>query len=142
LCPLGPSVNLSPSGSVRRADPLSANRTRNRSHRRKHEMHRFLTALGTIALLATAPAFAESAVVKVGHNRLEPAELTVEAGSTVIFRNEDAMPGGHTIVAEDGSFESPGLAKDEEWSHTFDAPGAYPYAIKQHPSAKGTITVK
>jgi len=105
-------------------------------------MHRFATALGTILLLAAAPALAGTAVVKVGHNRLDPAELTVEAGSVVIFRNEEQMPGGHTIVAGDGSFESPALAKGEEWSHTFAEPGTYTYTIKQHPSAKGTITVK
>lgn len=105
-------------------------------------MQRLLPTLASLLLLATAPALAGPNVVRVGHNRLEPAELTVEAGSTVVFRNEDAMPGGHTIVASDGSFESPPLAKDEEWSHTFEKAGAYPYMIKQHPSAKGTITVE
>jgi plastocyanin len=95
-----------------------------------------------ILLVAAAPALAETAVVKVGHNRLDPAELTVPTGSAVTFRNEDQMPGGHTIVAEDGSFESPGLAKGEEWSHTFEEPGTYTYIIKEHPSAKGKIVVK
>lgn len=104
-------------------------------------MRRYLSILGVL-LLAAAPAYAETTVVKVGHNRLEPAQLTVQAGATVIFRNEDEMPGGHSIVAEDGSFESPGLAKGEEWSHTFDRPGTYTYIIKQHPSARGTITVE
>ena len=35
-----------------------------------------------------------------------------------------------------------GLAKDESWSHTFTEPGVYSYSIKQHPSAKATITVE
>jgi plastocyanin len=100
-----------------------------------------LAALFTLLLLSAAPALAET-VVKVGHNRLDPAELSVEAGATVVFHNEDQMPGGHTITAEDGSFESPALGKDEKWSHTFEKPGTYPYLIKQHPSAKGTITVE
>ena len=63
-------------------------------------------------------------------------------GTTVVFHNLDEMPGGHTIVASDGSFESPGLAKDQKWSHTFTEPGVYAYEIKEHPSAKGKIVVE
>lgn len=104
-------------------------------------MVRFLVAAIALVLLS-GPAIADDAVVKVGHNRLDPSELAVEPGTTVSFHNEDRMPGGHTIVADDGSFESPGLAKDESWSHTFDEPGTYGYSIKEHPSAKGKIVVK
>ena len=94
------------------------------------------------ALLVGASALAEAATVAVGHNRLTPSQLTVEAGTTVTFENQDAMPGGHTIVADDGSFQSPALAKGETWSHKFDEPGTHPYSIKEHPSAKGSVTVK
>ena len=53
------------------------------------------------------------------------------------------MPsGGHTIVADDGTFSSPPLGKDESWSHTFNAVGDHGYSIQQHPSAKGTVTVE
>jgi plastocyanin len=105
-------------------------------------MYRFLFAsVGVVLFIATA-ALAETTTVKIGHNRVDPAELTVQAGSTVTFGNEDQMPGGHTIVADDGSFESPALAKGEEWSHTFEKPGTYTYIIKQHPSAKGKIVVE
>ncbi len=93
-------------------------------------------------LVWVSPALADDAFVLVGHNRLEPSELTVEAGTAVMFHNQDAMPRGHTIVADDGSFESPALGKDEMWTHTFEKPGVYPYSIVQHPSAKGTVTVK
>ncbi|MFQ5698383.1 MAG: cupredoxin domain-containing protein [Myxococcota bacterium] len=105
-------------------------------------MRRLAFSLTVLLLWVGSPALAGSPVVKVGHNHLDPAELSVAAGSTVTFRNEQEMPGGHTIVAEDGSFESPGLAKGEEWSHTFEEPGTYRYIIKQHPTAKGTIIVK
>jgi plastocyanin len=105
-------------------------------------MLRFSCILAAVVALAAAPVLAGTTVVKVGHNRLEPAEVTVAVGSTVTFHNEDEMPGGHTLVAADGSFESPPLAKDEEWSHTFEKAGTYTYTIKQHPTAKGSITVK
>lgn len=84
----------------------------------------------------------EEAEVQVGHNKLDPSDLTVAAGATVVFHNLDEMPGGHTIAADDGSFQSPGLAKDQNWSHTFNEPGVYLYSIKEHPTAKGKIVVE
>lgn len=93
-------------------------------------------------VLASLPVHADEVMVHVGHNKLEPAELTVAPGTTVVFHNLDAMPGGHTIVADDGSFQSPGLAKDEKWSHVFTEPGVHAYSIKEHSSAKGKIIVE
>lgn len=101
----------------------------------------FLLAAAWCLLLAT-PSIADDATVKVGHNRLEPATLSVSVGDTVTFLNEDQMPGGHTIVADDGSFSSGGLAKGESWSHTFESAGSYGYHIKEHPGAKGTVSVE
>lgn len=92
--------------------------------------------------LASSAALAEEVTVQVGHNKLDPTEMTVTVGTTVVFHNLDQMPGGHTIVADDGSFVGPALAKDESWSHTFTELGVYPYSIKEHPSAKGKIVVE
>lgn len=99
-------------------------------------------ALVLAFVLSAGAGLAEEVTVQVGHNRLEPTEVKIPVGSTVVFHNLDEMPGGHTIVADDGSFQSPGLAKDEKWSHTFTKPGVYPYSIKQHPSAKARIVVE
>jgi plastocyanin len=52
------------------------------------------------------------------------------------------MPGGHTVAADDGSFASPPLAKDQSWSHAFEKPGSFGVHIKEHPGAKATIEVK
>ena len=95
-----------------------------------------------ILVFSSWPAAADEVTVHVGHNKLEPAELKVSAGTTVVFHNMDEMPGGHSIVSDDGSFESPGLGKDESWSHTFSESGSYAYSIKEHPSAKGKIVVE
>jgi plastocyanin len=102
----------------------------------------WLLATAATWLLAASAALAAEVVVRVGHNKLEPAEFEVAVGTTVVFHNLDQMPGGHTIVADDGSFQSPGLAKDARWSHTFSKPGVYTYSIKEHPSAKGRIVVE
>jgi len=106
---------------------------------------RRLAQLGAAALLAlafTVPAAAEDATVTVGHNKIDPAKVTLKAGDTVVFHNLDEMPGGHTVLAADGSFESPPLAKDEKWSHTFEKAGTTAITIKQHPNAQGMIVVE
>ena len=92
--------------------------------------------------LAAAPTLAGDARVTVGHNKVDPATLTVKAGTTVTFHNVDEMPGGHSVAADDGSFQSPALAKDASWSYTFAKPGSYGYKIREHPGAKGTIVVE
>ena len=94
-----------------------------------------------LALGLALPAHAET-VVTVGHDRIEPAQVTVKAGDTVVFHNVDEMPGGHTIAAKDGSFSSPPLAKDEKWSHTFEAARTHEIHIVQHPKAVGEIVVE
>jgi plastocyanin len=82
------------------------------------------------------------ATVVVGHNKLDPALVQIKAGESVTFQNVDAMPGGHTVTAIDGSFSSPGLAKGESWTHSFDVPGVYPIQIKEHPDTKASIVVE
>lgn len=103
-------------------------------------------ALAGAALLAllvgSVPARAGDVTVKVGHNRLEPAEVTIGVGDRVTWVNEDAMPGGHTVAALDGRFESPPLAVGESFSHTFGEPGGYRYHIREHPEAEGTVLVE
>ena len=105
-------------------------------------MRRVVPLGALIAFLAVSPSWAKELSVQVGHNRLEPAEVKIGVGDIVVFHNQDQMPGGHTIVADDGSFTSPPLAKDESWSHTFKAGGTYPYHIKEHAAAKGKIVVE
>jgi plastocyanin len=99
---------------------------------------------GAFSVLLAMPVWttAGETTVQVGHNRLEPPEIAIAAGDTVTFHNQDEMPGGHTLVADDGAFESPPLGKDTSWSHTFAQPGTYAYHLKQHAGAKGRVVVK
>lgn len=102
----------------------------------------FLGVSLLLFFLAPVAALADDVMVHVGHNRIDPAEVTIRVGDSVVFHNLDEMPGGHTIVADDGSFESPPLAKDQSWTHTFDAPGTVAYHIKEHPGANGLVVVE
>jgi plastocyanin len=100
------------------------------------------TLAALASFLIAAGAAAEGVTVDIGHNRIAPAEVKVAPGQTVRFQNHDEMPGGHTLVADDGAFASPGLAKGEAWQHTFTKPGVYVYHIKEHPGAIGRIIVE
>jgi plastocyanin len=83
-----------------------------------------------------------TARIEVRHNNLSPALVQLHAGETVTFHNVDKMPGGHTVMAVDGSFSSPPLDKGQDWSHSFDVPGVYQVRIKEHPDAVAKIVVE
>jgi plastocyanin len=69
----------------------------------------------------------------------QPAEVTVPAGTTVDWANED--PFAHTVTARDGAFDSGTLDGGETFSRRFETPGAYEYFCVIHPSMTGTVTV-
>jgi len=70
----------------------------------------------------------------------DPASITVNAGDTVTWVNEDTT--AHTIVADDGSFDSGSVAPGESFRFTFAAAGTVPYHCGIHPSMTGTVVVQ
>ena len=68
-----------------------------------------------------------------------PATLTVPAGATVTWTNQDQEP--HTVVAGDGSFHSPGLGTGATYSYTFPTAGSFDYICSIHPFMHGTVVV-
>ena len=68
-----------------------------------------------------------------------PARASVAAGSTVTWTNRDDVP--HNIVSTDQKFKSPVLDTDEQFSHTFVAPGTYRYFCSIHPKMTGQVVV-
>ncbi|RTE09052.1 stalk domain-containing protein [Paenibacillus whitsoniae] len=68
-------------------------------------------------------------------------DITVEAGSTIVFTNKDAVK--HNAVADDGSFHTALLGAGESESVTLTQPGVYTYFCEPHKDfMKGKITVK
>ncbi|MEC0229677.1 stalk domain-containing protein [Paenibacillus alba] len=68
-------------------------------------------------------------------------DITVEAGSTVVFTNKDKVK--HNAVADNGSFQTNLLATGESESITLTKPGEYTYFCEPHKNfMKGKITVK
>jgi len=93
-----------------------------------------------VAALPAGAAPGATTVVHIHDFGYDPSDLTVAPGTTVEWDNDDGAR--HTITADDGSFDSGDLKPGMKWSHTFAAPGSYPYSCNQHPDMTGTVTVK
>ena len=92
------------------------------------------------AFIATAPAMAADASVVMKNFDFAPMALSVPAGTTVTWTNQDGEP--HTVVSADGLFRSAALDQNDTFKFTFDKPGTYKYVCSIHPKMVGTITVK
>jgi len=87
----------------------------------------------------TATGTAEAKQVVVDNFSFAPAMSAVAVGSTVTWTNRDDVP--HNIVSTEQKFKSPVLDTDEQFSHTFDAPGTYRYFCSLHPRMTGQVVV-
>ena len=78
--------------------------------------------------------------VTIANNLFSPSPVTVNAGSTVTWINNDTVT--HTATADDQSFTSGLLKKTTSWSHTFATPGTFTYFCEIHPEMTGTVISK
>jgi plastocyanin len=85
-------------------------------------------------------AAASPASVNIQNFKFAPATLSVPAGTTVTWKNEDDSP--HRIGDKNGTFKSAALDTDDSFTHTFTAPGEYAYICTIHPYMVGKIIVK
>jgi len=69
-----------------------------------------------------------------------PASITVAPGTTVTWTNRDSA--GHTVTADDGTFDSKRLSNGSSFSETFTTAGTYTYHCAIHPSMTATIVVQ
>jgi len=69
-----------------------------------------------------------------------PGNLTVNAGTKVVWVNRDAAP--HTATSRSGAWDSGNLNQGESVALVFDTPGTYPYYCVYHPSMTATLTVR
>lgn len=98
-----------------------------------------LVCLGIVVMAQAPLRAADAARVKIDNFTFAPKLLTVKAGATVTFQNDDDIP--HVVVANDGSFRSKALDTGDSYVFTFTKPGDFPYFCALHPHMQGTITV-
>ena len=90
-----------------------------------------------VARAGDQPAPAE---VKIDNFSFGPASLTVAAGTTVTWKNNDDVP--HTVVSDDKVFKSKALDTDDKFSYTFTKPGTYNYFCSVHPKMTAKVVVQ
>jgi plastocyanin len=95
-----------------------------------------------VASTATAQGAAKSqeVVVKIDNFSYMPHDLTVVAGTTIIWVNNDDIP--HTVVSTTDVFKSRALDTDDKFSFKFDKPGTYEYFCSIHPKMTAKVIVQ
>ena len=76
--------------------------------------------------------------VSIANFAFSSANLTINAGDTVVWTNNDSAP--HTITGS--GLDSGTLETGATFSHTFDTQGDYSYYCAFHPSMTASVTVK
>jgi plastocyanin len=88
-----------------------------------------------------APSVGKTYNIDISNFAFTESDITVEAGSTIVFTNKDKVK--HNAVADNGDFKLPLLAQGESASVTLSKPGEYTYFCEPHKDfMKGKITVK
>ena len=102
-------------------------------------------------IIITALGIASTALAQKGDNRIQthtifikdfafvPDHLTVSAGDTVIWKNEDVTP--HTATDE-GVFDSKEIDTTKSWTYKATRKGKFPYTCTYHPNMHGQLTVQ
>lgn len=92
------------------------------------------------AAQAAVKAAANPAAVEIHNYQFVPATLTVTAGTTVTWTNNDTSP--HTVTDNKRTFHSAALDTKDTFTYTFAAPGEYVYRCTFHPMMVGRVIVK
>ena len=92
------------------------------------------------AAVTAAAAEVEDAAVKIDNFTFTPQHLTVKAGTTVTWTNQDDIP--HAVASSTKAFKSKTLDTDDKFSFTFTTVGVYEYFCSLHPHMTGMIVVE
>jgi plastocyanin len=111
----------------------------------KRDLLRSAVLGGLLGLLAgaavmAAPAGVEDMAVKIDNFTFNPQRLTVKAGTTVTWTNQDDIP--HVVASSTKAFKSKTLDTDDKFSFTFTTVGVYEYFCSLHPHMTGSIVVE
>lgn len=99
-----------------------------------------LAAAGTV-LHGARPAHAGTTHdVAIRGHAFQPAELTVAAGDSVRFTNNDGAP--HDATADNGAFGTARLGNGDSDTITLAEPGVYEYHCSIHTNMRAVITVE
>ena len=69
-----------------------------------------------------------------------PADLTVQLGDDIVWKNDDPFP--HTATSEAAGFDSKKIAPGKSWSYRTRKKGDFDYVCTLHENMTGTIHVQ
>ncbi len=90
--------------------------------------------------LASQGAPAADAKVQIDQYAFLPQRITVKAGATVTWTNDD--DDSHTVASNSKLFKSKALDTGDKFSFTFTTPGTYAYICSVHPYMTGAVVVE
>jgi amicyanin len=96
--------------------------------------------LAPAAIFPTAFVQAAETEVNIDQFTFYPQRITVKAGTTVTWINEDDVP--HTVASSSKVFKSKALDTAGKFSFTFTTPGTYAYICSVHPYMTGAVVVE
>jgi plastocyanin len=108
-----------------------------------------ILAIAVVLTAATRPDLAAAsgdkssggATVKIDNFSFGPATITIPAGSTITWTNNDDVP--HVVTSDDNKmFKSKPLDTNDHFSFTFTKPGTYNYYCAIHPKMTAKIEVQ
>ncbi len=91
----------------------------------------------------TAPAASvetKATKVSIVNFQFTPAEVTIAAGESVTWVNDDGAP--HGLEYHDGSAGNDLLLPGASYNRRFDQPGTYDYNCSVHPYMTGRVIVR
>jgi plastocyanin len=97
------------------------------------------TTLGFAIDIASGESPHASYTVHIKAMRFDPQELTVKAGDTVVWVNQDFFP--HTASAANGQFDSHDISAGGSWKYVATKAGDFAYICSLHPNMPGTLHV-
>lgn len=98
--------------------------------------------LGLLFVVPGGQASAATYRVTMSGYAYSPATLTIPAGSTVTWTNQDTAPHDVRTTSGPAALHSPMLDKGGSWSFTFATPGTYAYYCTVHPNMTARIVVR
>ncbi len=89
---------------------------------------------------AAAASVGSGAKVSIVNFAFTPAEITIAAGESVAWTNDDGAP--HALAYHDGAKGMDLLLPGATFSRRFDRPGTYDYSCSVHPYMTGRVVVR
>lgn len=99
-----------------------------------------LTACALLAACTEAQPEARTHRLSIRAFQYIPARVTVAAGDTVVWINEDAVP--HTATAADRAWDPGSIGSKESEHVVVSKRGEHAYVCAFHPNMNGTLVVQ